>query len=122
MKKSNEKPEKKDQRKIPEFFRAVEKEENPTVYYGFLLNDDGFFVSCFAAHDAKESTHFKERTFKKNEYRFSKIDRYQFEEKSRFGLFNMGKELADKKLEHEAIDHSYRFAVKKLEEIIGDTV
>ncbi len=37
--KNNDKPIRPDKRKIPKLFRAVEREDDPTVYHGYLVSD-----------------------------------------------------------------------------------
>lgn len=108
---------KKDVRKITEYFRAVEKDTDPTTFYGHLISDDGFNVVCFSSHD-KESSHLKERVLEKREHNFTKINIMEFEYHARKAIFTMKEDSSDKKFLFEAAQHNCDFAEQKLYELV----
>ena len=110
-------PLKQDKRKIPQLFRAVEKDSDPEVFYGSLISDDGMNFVCYAMHTGEGSI-FKERVLDKHKYTFGKIDADDFGLHVRRVIFRMEKEASDKKLEFEAAVHTSEFAHKKLIEIL----
>lgn len=116
----NKKPSlKPDKRKIPEFFRAVQKEKSPnTVYYGKLIEDGTKNFVCFAAHNGDSSV-LKERVLAKNDFNFSKISLDDFCFHVRPALARMEKEAFEYKLEFEAHEYNHTFAKKKFYDIVG---
>ncbi len=110
----------KDQRKIPQLFRAVERDSSPKVYFGYLISDDGFNFVCFASHDGDDS-HFKERVLEKKEFNFSKINKEEFWANVRGSVSKMLRNAEDLKLDYEAAVYNHSYASDKLKEIMGES-
>jgi hypothetical protein len=114
---SKDKPKRADRRKIPELFRAVEKDDRPTVYYGQLISDDWFNFVSFSCHDGDES-HLKERVLEKSKFNFSKIDKTDFDLHARRCLHRMKREAEDHRLELDAAEHKHKYATERFQEIV----
>lgn len=106
---------KKDIRKIPELFRAVEKDDRPVVYYGHLISDDGFNFVSFSCFDGSDS-HLKERILQKSNFSFSKLNPMDFELQAKRAMCKMHEELQNKKFEFEAA----QFQVESTENRLSD--
>lgn len=118
MKKKTKATQKKDQRKIPDLFRAVWREDKGSTYFGHLISDNGDNLVCFASHDGEESI-FKERVLKKSEFSFSKIDTDDFALWTRRALRKMSNDVSEAKMCFEATDHDFSYAQMKFKQIVG---
>lgn len=107
-----------DRRKIPQLFRAVERDERPTVYFGILISDDLFNFVSFSCH-VDDGSHLRERVLRKSEFVFSRADRAEFELHARSAIQRMKRETEDKKLELEAASYKQEYAEAKFSEVLG---
>lgn len=105
-----------DRRKIPEIFRAVERDDRPVTYYGVLISDDGFNFVCFGTHDGPEA-HLKERVLSKGKFNFSRASWEDFQLPATIALSRMKREVKDRELELDAASHRAEFARAKLDEL-----
>jgi len=107
-----------DRRKVPKLFRAVERDSNPTTYYGSLISDDLINVVCLAVHNG-ESSIVKERILEKRNYTFSAISKEEMSIHARRGLIKMAKDTEEHRMEMEAAEAIHFSAKKQIEEIVG---
>lgn len=118
MARTKEPVKKKDQRKVPQLFRAVMHGDHPVTYYCELISDNGFNVVCFGAHDGEESV-VKERTLEKHDFDFSKIEVQDFSLHARIALHRMKRQTEDHRFNLEAAEANQEYAENLIKRIEG---
>lgn len=118
MSRQKDKPPRIDKRKIPELFRAVEKDDRPRAYYGELISDDGRNFVSISCRDDDES-HLKERILSKSDFIFTRIDKTVYERFARPCVARMKREAEDHKLNYEAAIYNAQHAEELMKAITG---
>lgn len=121
MRRKKERKPRPDLRKIPKFFRAVERGDSyPDVFVGHLLEDHDDKFVCAAVKASSDETHFFVRVLNKREYDFSAVSVEEFDFYAKIGIRNAEKARDDKRLELDRDESELAEAKRRLQESLED--